>query len=200
MIPNFENAFIMFSNIKLVVLFSVIVFYSSTLFAQSEIKKEDNSTFVVKKNDNVLNYIRKNMAFSVIVFEKKMAFCEKQKSKESYILLDTNYLKSINATRNDVITGLIYWDYKNTFNCEADARLKFAYDVSTLASAQIRYNLDSSETLEIASGFAYPSVEILEHLSNYSKLPIKLREYLEKTIGNNLFNVLSSIEHIKLPR
>ncbi len=191
----------MFTNNKLLVFFSIIAFFSSsTLFAQSNVDKIDNSTFVIKKNDDILNYVRKNMASSVIIFEKKMAFCEKQKSKENYILLDSNYLKSINATRNDVITGLIYWDYKNTFNCEADARLRFAYDVSTLASAQIRYNLDYRETLEIASGFAYPSVEILEHLSNYSKLPIKLREYLKKTIGNNLFNVISSIEHITLPR
>ena len=129
-----------------------------------------------------------------------MTYCEKQKSQDKFITFDTEYLKSINATRNEVMTGLIYWDYENTFNCESEARLKFAFDISTLASAQIRYKLDPKETLDIASGFAYPSVETLEHLANYSKLPVKLREYLQKIIGDNLFNVLSSIEHLKLPR
>jgi len=173
----------------------VNIFFSfSYVLAYSNLDNDDN-----KINNDVVNYIKKNIAISTIDFSEKIKICESKRDR--LISLDTSYLKSINVTRNEVLMGFVYLDYQNTFKCQKDAQLKFAYDIGMLVSVQRFYKLDYQESLDIASGLIYPSVEDkLEYIIKYPALPVKLRSYLEKTIGDEPFDFVGSIGLIELPR
>ncbi len=97
-----------------------------------------------------------------------------------------------------MLTGLFYLSYKNTFNCEIDARLKLAYDIGMLSSVQKHYQRNLQTTQNIESGLIYPSIKELELFVSYSKLPLTLRNYLEKSIGDKPFNVINLLKHNNL--
>jgi len=183
----------MFANVKVSFFLLIIglVFSSSNIFAQAT-PQVDN----ININVDVINFVKRNVAISTANFGKKVKLCDDK--RDDGFILDSEYLKSINATRNEVIVGLVYLDYNNTFNCRSEAQLRFAYDIGMLASIQRGYNLDYQETLDIASNLIYPAVDNeLEHVANYLTLPLKLREYLEKTIGTEPFNLVYTIGQLK---
>ena len=172
-----------------------LIFYSSYVRADSNIQEDE----AVEINYDVLNYLKRNISISTIYFSDSIKSCEQQRNK--IFMLDTEYLKSISATRKDVIIGLIYWDYQNVFKCRHSAQLKFSYDLGMLVSIQRYYKLDYQKTLDIAANLLYPAVDNeLEHVVAYSKLSIKLRDYLEKKIGDKPFNLVKSMGSIELPR
>lgn len=182
------------SNKVLALILVTIIFSFNCVFAES-----NSNDKTVKINNDMLNYVKRNIALSTIQFSKKIKFCDKQRDR--IIVLDTDYLKSINVTRNDVLLGFIFLDHNNTFTCQKDAQLQFAYDIGMLVSVQRYYKMDYQESLDIASGLIYPSVEDkLEYLIKYSTLPVELREYLEKIIGDKPFDFVNSIGSIELPR
>jgi len=148
-------------------------------------------------NDDVINYVKRNIAISTANFGKKVKFCDEKRKSE--FILDTEYLKSINATKKDVIIGLVYLDYNNTFNCRSEAQLRFAYDIGMLASIQRGYHLDYKNTLDIAKNLIFPSIDNeLEYVANYTTLPLKLREYLEKLIGEEPFNLVQTVSKLSI--
>ncbi|NOQ79575.1 MAG: hypothetical protein GQ546_09265 [Gammaproteobacteria bacterium] len=180
----------MINNFKIYFFLIIIssVFLSINVFAQST---------PPDVNTDVINYVKRNIAISTARFGKKVKFCDEK--RETEFILDSKYLKSINATKKDIIVGLVYLDYNNTFNCRSEAQLRFAYDIGMLASIQRGYNLDYKNTLDIASNLIYPAIDNeLEHVANYITLPLKLREYLEKSIGKKPFNLVQTVSKLNI--
>lgn len=158
-------------------------FSSSSLATNREASQEeilDNATISVAKATKSLG--------------DKVIFCENLRQKTPLPVLDKNYMSSISATREDILIGLFHLNFRNGEKCEGRLRRELAYAIGSLVSAKNSYNLDSKPIADANIGLMYPSVNQTKMKIKYSKIPKKLRAYLEKTIGDNPFKVIEAVK------
>lgn len=167
---------------KVVVLFSSFLVISP-VNAQTEVQQEET-----------IQYVKTNVAKATKELGDTINLCDKQKKVSAIPTLNNIHLKSINADKNQLIIGLSHLNFRNRQKCERSSRINLAYELATLNLVHEHYQLDTQSVKEIASGLIYPTIGELKLSASYTKLPDKLKQYLEKTIGDNQFDLFKALE------
>jgi len=149
------------------------------------------------KNE-VIKLAKKNIQIAVANFGKRTELCEQQRKATPVPVFDPEYLRTIDAKRHDILIGLAYLNFSHRDQCEADFRMRLAYAVGYLESAQTHYKLNSDTLKEVEVGLIYPSKKIMELTIKFNRLPEKLKKYLIKTVGDKAFDLMETIKANKL--
>lgn len=174
------------NRLKLIVL-NILFLLSYSIYADTDVS-----------NDDVINFLYKNVAQSTTALGEIVNLCETKKTKSNVVKLNAKQLHKINAKDKDVIIVLTYLSFLNSFNCEKNARLRLAYDLGMLSSMK-RQGLPSfKEIKNIEDSLIYPSVEQINLSIQYLRLPVELKEYIQKTIGDEPFDLIKTLKANKL--
>jgi len=168
------------NRIKLKFIF-IYVFFIFAFSVSAESKVSDNDIF---------NFLHKNIAKSTAELGKVIESCEKKRLNSVAVLLNVDSLKKLKAKNSDVILALTYINFNNSFKCEKSARIKLAYDLGLLTSVKRQHQSNIKNINEIEDNLIYPSVKQIRLSIKYLKLPAKLKEYIRVTAGDKPFDLL----------
>lgn len=120
--------------------------------------------------------------------------CSLKSENRAAPVLDQKALAELGAGREDVLMAVGHLSFRNTFECEKEARQALSYAAGSLTKVIEELNLSSEALGEIERVLIYPPLRDSEYKLKYSKLDAELREYLEKAIGDQPFDMLPALE------
>lgn len=123
-----------------------------------------------------------------------MEECGRQAQSRVVPKFDKGELEKLDAKREDILVAVGHLSFKNSFDCELEARRALAFDLGTLDSAKKAFKVDDGSIDKIQGALVYPSVRELDYSAKYIRLPSKLKKYMEQTIGEKPFDLLSVLE------
>jgi len=146
------------------------------------------------QEEETIQYVKTNVAKATKELGDIIKLCDKQKNVSATPTLNKAHLISINVNKNQLIIGLSHLNFRNKLKCERNSRINLAYELATLNLVYRHYQLDTQSVKEIASGLIYPTIGEIKLSANYMKLPDKLKQYLENTIGYNQFDLFKTLQ------
>ena len=171
-----------------------IVYASSLLFSVVCYAEIDiNSTAV-------LNHVSESILEATTSYSDRISYCDNQVKSNEAPKLDKEYLNSLNATRENSLTAVVYLKSKNYFLCERDARLELAFHLGTMESIRRELLIDPSAVKKLQSIISYPSIRELELELEYLKLPKPQRKYFESVFGIKPYDLMKTLESNQLIR
>jgi hypothetical protein len=165
-------------------------FLSTILFALSLALYAENNV----SNNEVIDYLHKNIAQSTVELGASIQACEKQRMNSKAMLLDTSKLEELNANKKDILIALTHFNFRNSYMCEKSARLKLAYDLGKLASIKRKLNSNIKEVTSIEDNLIYPTVNQTKLSIKYLNLPILLKKYIHTSIGDKPFDLIKTLK------
>ena len=172
------------NKIKLRFIFIYVIFILS-FSASAESKVSDNDVF---------NFLHKNIAKSTAELGKVIESCEKKRLNSVAVLLNVDLLKKLKAKNSDVILALTYISFNNSFKCEKSARIKLAYDLGLLTSVKRQYQSNIKNINAIEDNLIFPSVKQIRLSIKYLKLPAKLKKYIKEAVGDKPFDLIKTLK------
>jgi len=152
------------------------------------------------KPQEVLKYASLNVVKAVAEYEKRIGYCTDLISSSQSPTLDKARLAALKISREDAILAVAALDFRNSFLCEQEQRLKLAFQLGTLKSLKKELNQEIEQVEDAQSIVSYPSKRELELEVKYLALPRKVRDYFEDTIGYSPFDMVDALEANKLMR
>ena len=172
------------SKIKLRLIFFSVIFISSfSISAESKISDND-----------VIDFLHKNIAKSTAVLGNVIDSCEKKRLNANIVVLNAKQLKILKAKNSDVIVALTYTSFNNSFKCEKSARVNLAYNLGLLASVKRQHESNIKDINEIEDNLIYPSVKQIRLSIRYLKLPTRLKKYIKEAVGNKPFDLIKTMK------
>ncbi len=167
-------------KIKLRLVFFYVIFISSfSISAESKISDND-----------VIDFLHKNIAKSTAVLGNIIDSCEKKRLNANIVVLNAKQLKILKAKNSDVIIALTHISFNNTFKCEKSTRVNLAYDLGLLASVKRQYQSKIKDLNEIEDNLIYPSVKQIRLSIKYLKLPVNMKKYIKGAVGDKPFDLI----------
>ena len=139
------------------------------------------------KND-ALAYTNNNMKDSLVKFGEKIKVCTK-KETDNPMFLNVNEVKNLNITSNDFNSIIVTLNYSNYDNCVKKEEREYIYNSLLYYHVQSVYNNVDKDILDPLM-MSLPTTEILEARIKYDKLPVNIKEYFEKVIGSEPFDIV----------
>ena len=167
------------SKNKFVLIYFIIIFFPGITIADSDLKKEA-----------IIQFLHQKVLHSVADLGEKIKFCTEQKKS---VLLDKKTLEKINAKRDELLSSLLHLSNQNDEKCEQNSRLKLAYDLGVLKTFYRYFSIDVETIDGVNSELIFPSMAEIELSIKYSSYPEKLKLYLEKTIGDQPFDLIKTM-------
>jgi len=175
MVANKNNFRFILINLFLVISFSV--------FAESKVSDTE-----------IFDFLHKNVAKSTAELGAAIESCEKKKLNSKVTILSVDELKKLKVNNNQVIIALTHLNFNNSFQCERNARVGLAYDLGVLSLVKDTHRSDSKDINEIEENLIYPSIRQIGLSIKYLKQPSKLREYIEREVGDKPFDLIKTLK------
>lgn len=148
---------------------------------------------VVNENE-IFSHVNNRVMKTMKHLGDRITYCNMQRSLTSIPVLNKQIVKSNNVTKEQIILAIAFFNFNNYAKCEGDLRINLAYELGTLTVMKKHYNLDVQPIEDTNLGLMYPSFKDIEVSIKYSKLPVKLRSFFEKTFDGKPFDLLKTIE------
>lgn len=142
----------------------------------------------------VLDLAKRDFLEATADLGEAVTSCSLKGEKRTAPVLDQKVLAELGAEREDVLIAVGHLSFRNTLECEKEARHALFYAAGTLTNVIGELNLSSEALGEIERVLIYPPLRDLEYRVKYRKLDVELRKYLEKAIGDQPYDLIPALE------
>lgn len=144
--------------------------------------------------DEVISYLTDNLLSSIEQMGKAIEACDQKSETRSAPVFDKDRLTELNASRENLLTALAHLSFANHFECTRKASLAMAYDLGTLVAVQKELGIAATDLGKVHQEFSYPSARTVHYAAMYKELPVDLKKYLEKIVGQEPFELVEVLK------
>lgn len=142
----------------------------------------------------VLKLASERVAVSTAKLGERIEQCSRELENNPVPVLDKRRAASLGASQDDLIVALGYLSFRNSFNCEREARLSMAFDLGTLAMVKRYYDENPGDIDEVRHKLVYPPVDQLVYAVTYSKLAPEIKQFVAQAVGDSPFDLFEALE------
>jgi len=147
----------------------------------------------IENKDIVVKFLENNVKNSKKELSSRLNICFESIKNNPIIINDIDFIKKFK--RKDVFSYSSYIYLRNLTDCTQKKDYVYIYNLAMLYSAQKDYDINATNTLEELKNYFEP-IQGLERRINYDKAPKELKQYLEKVLGNKLFDYTKAMKNI----
>ena len=148
----------------------------------------------------VLEHVSRNILKASSDYGLQIRYCNNIISTNQSPKIDKRSLSDLGITREDAVTAIAFLQFRNYFLCEQEARLKLAFHLGTMESLKKELGLEIKPIENIQSTVSYPSEKELILEIKYLALSEEIRSYFESVLGNEPFDLMTTLEVNRLLR
>lgn len=146
-----------------------------------------------RSEGEVILYLTNNLMSSIEKMGRAIEVCDQIAETRPAPVFDKARLTELNVSRENLLTALAHLSFANHFECTRHASLAMAYDLGTLAAVQKELDVATKDLGEVHQEFSYPSARTVHYAVMYKELPVDLKTYLEKVVGQEPFELVEAL-------
>lgn len=147
----------------------------------------------IGNKDSVLKFLDSNVQNSKKELSLRLKTCFNNMENNPIIINDIDYVKKFK--RKDIFNFSSHIYLENLTDCMQKKDYLYIYNLAMLYSAKKDYDIDATSTLEELKNYFEP-IEGLERRIDYDNAPKELKEYLQKELGNKLFDYAKAMKNV----
>ncbi len=146
------------------------------------------------EESGILAHLTNMVAKDLIELESSIDSCSTKASSRGAVDLKDTTIEGSGPSNETLMLGISHLYFNNLFECERPAREKLAFSLGILKSLSPSHQQLPSDIKGINAGLLYPTKKQIEYAVQYQSLPEAIRAFLEGQIGEEPFELMSTLE------
>ncbi|WP_341937930.1 hypothetical protein [Marinimicrobium sp. C2-29] len=172
--------------------FPKTIFFIGALIATSSCAQTASTSH--DEESRLLAHLADKVTADLVDLDASIDNCNAKASSRGTVDLEDIPVESDDANKEKLMVGISHLYFDNLFECERAARERLAFSLGTLKSLNPQPDQLPPDIEAINAGLLYPTKKQVEYAVHYQSLPESLRETLEDRVGEDPFELMSTLE------